>query len=178
MVDTREKFRELLNDIARRDGIKRFSKLVELTGISANTFTNIKKNEVKEVSLDTFWKLNNAFKNRYNVKWFQGDSYYMLMEDYLAAKNNLELDVRPSGERYQTILSRAQDIQRSVLGHVIQELMVNDGNAADEPRNSLPVWADALIGILSKQIAENEVLHSELQKSLKQISELIEKLSK
>ncbi len=81
MVDTREKFRELLNDIAECDHIKTFVKLAEMTGISVNTFTNIKKNEVKEVSLDTFRKLNAAFGNRYNVKWFQGDSIYMRLSD-------------------------------------------------------------------------------------------------
>ena len=81
MVDTREKFRELLNDIAERDGIKTFVKLSEMTGISVNTFTNIKKNEVKEVSLDTFRKLNDAFGNRYNIKWFQGDSDHKLLAD-------------------------------------------------------------------------------------------------
>ena len=81
MVDTREKFREMLNDIASRDGITKFNKLAELTGISAITFTRIKNNEIKSVSLDTFRKLNAAFGNRYNIQWFQGDSSYMLLSD-------------------------------------------------------------------------------------------------
>ena len=81
MVDTREKFREMLNDIASRDGITKFNKLAELTGISAITFTRIKNNEIKSVSLDTFRKLNAAFGNRYNIQWFQGDSEYMLLSD-------------------------------------------------------------------------------------------------
>ena len=81
MVDTREKFREMLNDIASRDGITKFNKLAELTGISAITFTRIKNNEIKSVSLDTFRKLNAAFGNRYNIQWFQGDSKYMLLSD-------------------------------------------------------------------------------------------------
>ena len=94
-VDTREKFRSMLNDIAERDGIRRFNKLVEMTGISANTFTNIKQNRVKGVDIDTFWRLNEAFGKRYNVKWFQGDSQYMFMEDYLAAKQNHKQEVLP-----------------------------------------------------------------------------------
>jgi peptidoglycan hydrolase CwlO-like protein len=81
MVDTREKFREMLNDIASRDGITKFNKLAELTGISAITFTRIKNNEIKSVSLDTFRKLNATFGNRYNIQWFQGDSEYMLLSD-------------------------------------------------------------------------------------------------
>jgi len=88
MVDTREKFREMLNDIAERDGIRKFNLLVELTGISANTFTNIKRNEVKEVSIETFNKLNAAFDNRYNIRWFQGDSEYMTVQEMLEAKDN------------------------------------------------------------------------------------------
>lgn len=89
MVDTREKFRELLNDIAERDGIKTFVKLSDMTGISVNTFTNIKKNEVKEVSLDTFRKLNAAFGNRYNLRWFQGDSPYMTIKEAVESKDKL-----------------------------------------------------------------------------------------
>ena len=81
MSKTREKFRELLNDIAERDGVRRFNKLAELTGIAPNTFTRIKKNEGAEVDVETFRKLNAAFGNRYNVQWFQGDSDYMLLED-------------------------------------------------------------------------------------------------
>ena len=81
MVDTREKFREMLNDIAATDGITKFNKLAEMTGINAVTFTRIKNNEIKSVSVDTFNKLNSAFNNRYNLRWFQGDSDYMLLAD-------------------------------------------------------------------------------------------------
>jgi transcriptional regulator with XRE-family HTH domain len=81
MSKTREKFRELLNDIAERDGVRRFNKLAELTGIAPNTFTRIKKNEGAEVDIETFRKLNAAFGNRYNIQWFQGDSEYMLLSD-------------------------------------------------------------------------------------------------
>lgn len=81
MVDTREKFREMLNDIAATDGITKFNKLAEMTGINAVTFTRIKNNEIKSVSVDTFNKLNSAFNNRYNLRWFHGDSDYMLLAD-------------------------------------------------------------------------------------------------
>ena len=81
MSKTREKFRELLNDIAERDGVTRFNKLAKLTRIAPNTFTRIKKNEGAEVDIETFRKLNAAFGNRYNIQWFQGDSNYMLLAD-------------------------------------------------------------------------------------------------
>lgn len=78
----------MLNDIAERYGIKTFKQLAEMSGISQNTFTRIKRNEVKEVDIETFRKLNAAFDNRYNVLWFQGDSPYMMMEEYLAANKS------------------------------------------------------------------------------------------
>jgi transcriptional regulator with XRE-family HTH domain len=177
-VDTREKFRSMLNDIAERDGIRRFNKLVEMTGISANTFTNIKQNRVKGVDIDTFWKLNEAFGKRYNVKWFQGDSQYMLIEDYLAAKQNHEQDITPRDDRQLKITERAHDIQIAVLGHLVNEPEVIEGMAADDdPRPHLPTWADTLLGILSKQIAENEVLHAELKQSISEVQEMKSQLS-
>lgn len=178
MVDSRQKFREMLNDIAERDGIRRFNKLSEMTGIAPNTFTRIKKGEVKGVDAETFWKLNEAFNKRYNVKWFQGDSRYMLMEDYLAAKNNHEQDITPRDDRQLKITERAHDIQMAVLGHLVKEPEIIEGMAADDdPRPHLPTWADALLGILSKQIAENEVLHSELKQSISDVQEMKKQLS-
>ena len=86
MDKTKERFREMLNDIAERYGIKTFKQLAEMSGISQNTFTRIKRNEVKEVDIETFRKLNAAFDDRYNPKWFQGDSPYMLIKDYQNAQ--------------------------------------------------------------------------------------------
>ena len=42
---------------------------------------------------------------------------------------------------------------------------------------SLPLWADTLISIMSKQIAENEALHSELRRSIAEVSDLKTQLS-
>ena len=96
MVDSREKFREILNDIAATDGITKFNRLAEMTGISANTFTRIKNNEIKSVSVETFNKLNAAFDNRYNIRWFQGDSEYMTVQEMLEAKGNTPISqLRP-----------------------------------------------------------------------------------
>lgn len=179
MGDTRQKFREMLNHIAEHDKILRFNKLSEMTGISQNTFTRIKRGEVKEVGIETFWKLNNAFGKRYNVKWFQGDSSYMLMDEYLEAKQNLESDITPDGERQLKITQRAHDIQMSVLGHIVEETKAVEGMAAeDDPHPYIPVWADTLLGILSKQIAENEVLHAELKATISEVKELIKNQNK
>ena len=47
----------------------------------------------------------------------------------------------------------------------------------DVPSESLPLWADTLISIMSKQIAENEALHSELRRSIAEVSDLKTQLS-
>lgn len=47
----------------------------------------------------------------------------------------------------------------------------------DVPSESLPLWADTLIRIMSKQIAENEALHSELRRSIAEVSDLKTQLS-
>lgn len=47
----------------------------------------------------------------------------------------------------------------------------------DVPSESLPLWADPLIRIMSKQIAENEALHSELRDSINELSRLKTQLS-
>ena len=47
----------------------------------------------------------------------------------------------------------------------------------DAPSESLPLWADTLIRIMSKQIAENEALHSEFRDSINELSKLTTQLS-
>ena len=47
----------------------------------------------------------------------------------------------------------------------------------DAPSEPLPFWADTLIRIMSKQIAENEALHSELRRSIAEVSDLKTQLS-
>ena len=173
MTESWRKFKELLNDIASRDGITKFTKLAEITGINPNIFTRIKKNEDAEVSDDYFWRINRAFNNRYNIKWWQNQSNHMTMDEYLAAKNNLENDIEVKSNRQEKVIQRAQEIQMAVLGHLVKEPEIIEGMAADDdPRPNLPTWADTLLGILSKQIAENEILHSELKQSISDVREM------
>ena len=81
-------------------------------------------------------------------------------------------------ERQRKIAERANDIQMSVLGHLVKEPETFRGMVAeDDPRPFIPSWADTLIGILSKQIAENEVLHSELRQSISEVQEMKKQLS-
>ena len=80
--------------------------------------------------------------------------------------------------RQQQITNRANDIQMAVLGHLVKDPESSEGIAAeDTPRPYLPTWADTLLSILSKQIAENEVLHSELRQSINDVQEMKKQLS-
>ena len=81
-------------------------------------------------------------------------------------------------ERQRKIADRANDIQMAVLGHPVKEHEAAKGIVAeDDPRPFIPSWADALLGILSKQIAENEFLHSELKQSISDIQEMKKQLA-
>jgi transcriptional regulator with XRE-family HTH domain len=115
MVDTREKFREMLNDIAATDGITKFNQLAEMTGINAVTFTRIKNNEIKSVSVETFNKLNAAFGNRYNLRWFQGDSQYMTVKEMLEAKDSLTVSQLQPDSSAEIIASLKRELERQEI---------------------------------------------------------------
>ena len=112
MVDTREKFREMLNDIAATDGITKFNQLAEMTGINAVTFTRIKNNEIKSVSVETFKKLNAAFDDRYNLRWFQGDSPYMTVKEAIESKDKLPVSQILPDSSAEIIASLNRELER------------------------------------------------------------------
>ena len=87
----------------------------------------------------------------------------------LAYPNVFNLDYLLTGEG-----SLLQSNKESVLGrYPAPPGMVSE----DVPSESLPLWADTLIRIMSKQIAENEALHSELRNSINELSRLKTQLS-
>lgn len=91
----------------------------------------------------------------------------------LTGEGDVEAD-----DRQLKITERANDIQMAVLGHHVEEPKTTDNIAADDdPRPFIPTWADTLLSILSKQIAENEVLHSELKQSISDVQEMKKQLS-
>lgn len=156
-VDTREKFRAILNDIAERDGIKRFNKLVELTGISSTTFTSIKLNRVKEVDVETFRRLNAAFDNRYNVLWFQGDSPHMLMADYLAANKSPE-----PVQDHTAIIIAAKD---ETIASLKQQLELTKKRIEDK---------DVIITGLQNQLADKDDHISTLKARITELRSIID----
>ena len=133
----------MLNDIAERDGIRKFNRLVELTGISANTFTNIKRNEVKEVSIESFNKLNSAFGNRYNLRWFQGDSPYMLIKDY----QNAQKDMQTAIPEYSSLLNATLAAKDETIASYQRQLEVTEKRLEDK---------DATIESLRGQLADKD----------------------
>ena len=87
----------------------------------------------------------------------------------LAYPNVFNLDYLLTGEG-----SLLQSNKEAVLGrYPAPPGMVSE----DEPSESLPLWADTLIRIMSKQISENEALHSELRRSIAEVSDLKTQLS-
>lgn len=110
MTETWRKFKEMLNDIAQRDHITKFNVLSEMTGINPNIFTRIKKNEDMEISEDYFWRLNKAFGDRYNIKWFQGDSPYMTVKEAIESKDNLPVSKIMSDSSSEIIASLKREM--------------------------------------------------------------------
>ena len=156
MVDSREKFREILNDIAATDGITKFNRLAEMTGISANTFTRIKNNEIKSVSVETFNKLNAAFGNRYNLRWFQGDSEYMTVQEMLEAKDN-------------TPVSQLQpDMSAEIIASLKREM------AAKEESFRLQLAAkDEIITRTDQQLADKDRIIEQSEQTIKALQDQI-----
>lgn len=133
----------MLNDIFERDGIKTFKKLADMSGISQNTFTRIKRNEVKEVDIETFRKLNAAFDDRYNAQWFQGDSPYMLVVDYQNAQKERQTAV----PEYGSLLNAALAAKDETIASYQKQLEVTEKRLDDK---------DATIESLRGQIAEKD----------------------
>lgn len=156
MVDTREKFREMLNDIAATDGITKFNQLAEMTGINAVTFTRIKNNEIKSVSIETFNKLNSAFGNRYNLRWFQGDSPYMTVQEMLEAKDNMPLSqLQP-------------DMSAEIIASLKREM------AAKEESFRLQLAAkDEIIARTDQQLADKDRIIEQSEQTIKALQDQI-----
>lgn len=156
MVDSREKFREMLNDIAATDGITKFNQLAEMTGINAVTFTRIKNNEIKSVSVETFNKLNAAFDNRYNLRWFQGDSEYMTVQEMLEAKDNMPVSqLQP-------------DISAEIIASLKREM------AAKEESFHLQLAAkDEIIARTDQQLADKDRIIDQSEQTIKALQDQI-----
>jgi len=156
MADTREKFREMLNDIAATDGITKFNQLAEMTGINAVTFTRIKNNEIKSVSVETFNKLNAAFGKRYNLRWFQGDSEYMTVQEILEAKD-------------KTPISQLQpDMSAEIIASLKREM------AAKEESFRLQLAAkDEIIARTDQQLADKDRIIEQSEQTIKALQDQI-----
>lgn len=149
---TNELFARALQWLYDHDEVKDQKELAEKTGITATTVSRILNDKVRQPSPDTARRLEKAFPGIFD---------------------------KVVDQRHEMITNRANDIQMAVLGHLVEEPKVHQMTAADDdPRPHLPTWADTLLGILSKQIAENEVLHSELRQSISEVNKLLETLKR
>jgi transcriptional regulator with XRE-family HTH domain len=151
-IITNEIFARALQWLYSHGRVKDQKDFAAVTGITETTISRILNDKVRHPSSDTIRKVSSLFPGVFD-----------------AVSNN----------RQSKITERAQDIQMAVLGHIAEEPKVKAGIAADEdPRPYLPPWAETLLGILSKQIAENEILHQELKDTTEKLNEIIKKLQK
>lgn len=150
-IITNEIFARALQWLYSHGRVKDQKDFAAVTGITETTISRILNDKVRHPSSDTIRKVSSLFPGVFE-----------------AVSNN----------RQSKITERANDIQMAVLGHLVKQPEITDGIAAeDDPRPFLPSWADTLLGILSKQIAENEVLHSELRQSISEVQEMKKQLS-
>ena len=158
------------------------NELAERIGSKSSYISNFKKG-LRPVPPETISGLINISASKPGLQIFSeylyGNSDIMLLanvtdEEMVAAKSrsgNPDYEVIHKRDketaRIQQVKNRSNDIQMAVLGHIVKKPEIIEGMAADDdPRPHLPAWADTLLEILSKQIAENEVLHSELKQSI------------
>lgn len=168
--------------------------LAETIGSKSSYISNFRKG-LRPVPEETINGLINISASKPGLQIFSeylhGNSEIMLLanvtdEEMASAKmrsGNPDYEVLHKRDvessRLQKVTQRSNDIQMAVLGHIAEEPKVTAGIAADEdPCSYLPAWADTLLGILSKQIAENEMLHQELKDTTEKLNEIIKKLQK
>ena len=158
MTETWRKFKEMLNDIAQRDHITKFNVLSEMTGINPNIFTRIKKNEDMEVNEDYFWRLNKAFGDRYNIKWFQGDSPYMTVKEAIEAKDKLPVSQIMPDSSAEVIASLKRELERQEksfncqLAAKDETIATKNAQLADKDR--IIAKSEQVIKALNDQIAD------------------------
>ena len=151
MVITNDIFARAIQWLYDHGRIRDQKDFAAITGITETTLSRILNNKVRHPSPDTVRKVSSFFPGVFD-----------------AVSNN----------RQSKITERSHNIQMAVLGHLVKEPEIIEGLAADDdPAPHLPSWADALMGILSKQIAENEILHAELRQSINEVNEMKEKLN-
>ena len=150
-IITNEIFARALQWLYSHGRVRDQKDFAAVTGITETTISRILNDKVRHPSSDTIRKVSSLFPGVFETV---------------------------SNNRQSKITERAHDIQMAVLGHLVKEPKIIEGMAADDdPRPHLPTWADTLLGILSKQIAENEVLHSELKQSISDVQEMKKQLS-
>lgn len=158
MTETWRKFKEMLNDIAQRDHITKFNVLSGMTGINPNIFTRIKKNEDMEISEDYFWRLNKAFGDRYNIKWFQGDSPYMTVKEVIEAKDKLPVSQIMPDSSAEVIASLKRELERQEksfnyqLAAKDETIATKNAQLADKDR--IIAKSEQVIKALNDQIAD------------------------
>jgi uncharacterized coiled-coil protein SlyX len=129
-----------------------------MTGISANTFTRIKNNDIRTVSIETFKKLNAAFDDRYILRWFQGDSPYMTVKESIEAKDKMPVSQIMPDSSAEIIASLNRELERQEksfncqLAAKDETIATKNEQLADKDR--IIAKSEQVIKALNDQIAD------------------------
>lgn len=164
--------------------------LAEAIGSKSAYISNFRKGlrPVPEEAIDGLIRISSCKPNlQIFGEYLYGNSEVMLLvnvsdEEMNAAKmrsGNPDFEIIQNRDnlksRLKKITERSNEIQMAVLGHLAKQPEIDRDLAAEDPEPHLPAWADTLLSILSKQIAENEVLHQELKETIQLMKRFFEK---
>lgn len=147
-----ELFIRAIHWLYENEGVKGQKELSELTGITETTLSRIMNDKVQQPSIITIQKLMRAFPGVFNPSYFSGQSSYMLMEDYLNIRPDIEKpkrSVQPSEmniaiEGYKKALEQSQ-------------IAIDSKNSEIESLKQVISTQSELIASLRQQIASYNI---------------------
>jgi len=119
--------------------------LAERTGITETTISRILNDKVKRPSDATVRKLMKTFPGLFNPDYFEGKSIYMLMEDLLHARMQVE-------EKKQD----SQDMQNLQKKIAELEERIAEKNELIAEKNELIAYYRKIVEDLSEKVAESD----------------------
>lgn len=118
-------FAEAVNYLIDNGKVKDQQDLSARTGITGTTISRILNDKVKQPSAETMQKLFDAFPGLFNPKYFRGESEYLLMEDYIDARN----EAKPKQEAHldnSSLMNAAIAAKDETIASLHREIKTKD----------------------------------------------------
>jgi transcriptional regulator with XRE-family HTH domain len=112
--------------------------LAERTGITETTISRILNDKVKRPSDATVRKLMKTFPGLFNPDYFEGKSIYMLMEDLLHARMQVE-EKKQDSQDMQNLLKKIAELEERIA-----------------EKNELIAYYRKIVEDLSEKVAESD----------------------